>query len=155
MNAVLHDETYYLQLVNGDILAFDFRYTPSLKYFNFGTSYLVVSNDELYGKVGTVMSKLFSGDEVSYTYTTGDLTDGLVSVLKRYNKVFINCIGTHNISVFIDNILSSTFTGLATGTHKLHLPYDKSEGYSIRYALSGTGTVREITHKVDGRKDGD
>lgn len=155
-NAVIHDEAYYVQLTDGSILCMDFRYKNNIKYFDFTTDYLYVANDILYGRVsgGTLLYTLFTGSEVSYTYSTGDLSEGIVTNLKSYNDFYAYCdSGSHTVKIYIDDTLVATHS-ITSGLSQLTIPQNNMLGYKLRFDLTGTGTLNEIEYKPEGRKNG-
>ena len=158
INAVIHDEVYYVQLSDDRILALDLRYEPSIKYFDFSTSYLVTALDTLYGKgAGDVLHTLFTGDEVTYTYKTGRLTDGSATVLKTYKTVYVStgsAEDSHTMKVYIDGTLIATETLTGKTMYEVILPAVSMLGYDIQFEFTGIGTVNEIEYKALGRENG-
>lgn len=156
VNAVIHDETYYLQLTNGKILAFDFRYEPCIKYYDFGTDYLVVGEDVLYGRKDGKLHKLFEGDEVPFTYKTGRLTDGGNSELKTYDKLYLSWEDDITVEIFIDGKSKKT-KDLSTLRNKLRettILQSDMLGYDIQFKFTGIGSVAELEYKVGDRENG-
>ena len=151
LNAVMHDEVYYLQLSDYTILAFDFRYEPSLKYFSFNTNYIVVAEDILYGKINEVSNllyTLFTGSEVSYGYKTGKLNEGSASHLKNYKTIHISASGEHILYVYIDDVLRLTKVLSGKELYEAKIPQENLRGSEIQYKLTGIGKVNEIEYKA-------
>jgi len=152
VNAVVYDEEYLCQLTDNSIISLDMRYEPLIETYDFGTSWLAIAKDTLYGETGTGLFAMFRGAPVPYKYTTGNLTEGAVSELKLYNTVYVYLIGTHTIKVYINDVLVATRT--LTGTtkpQKLTIPQEHQRGSSIRFELEGTGTVKEIEYMATRR----
>ncbi len=156
VNAVVHDEVYYIQLSDNTITAMDFRYNPiNIKKFSYNTEYLVVALDVLYGKVGVVLHSLFTNIVNStFRYKTGAITEGVSSELKTYKTVYVRCTGTHIIKISISGTLAVTHN-IIDGVTEMPIPADKTLGYDIQYDITGTGIIYELNNRVQGRKDGD
>lgn len=151
INAVIYDEVYYIQLTDGRILAYDFRYEPSIKYYNFNTNYLVVAKDTLYGrKNDNLLHTLFTGSATSYTYKTGELTDGLASDRKEYNTIYFYSTGINTVEIFLDNVSVGTKV-LNEGFTEYSISQATSRGSKIQFEFTGTGTVNEIDYTPVGR----
>ena len=154
VNAVIYDEAYYLQLVDESILVLDFRYGPQLKYYSFGTDYLAVANDVLYGQT-TAMFPMFSGANVEYHYATGNLTEGAISEIKQYNNAYVYLTGTATIKVYINDVLVQTSSLVGqTKPVELLIPHVNQTGSSIKFDITGVGTIKEIEYKATGRANG-
>lgn len=147
--AVTHDETYYCQLTNKTILAFDLRYTPAFKEYDFATTWLVVANDKLYGETPEGSLELFQGDLATYEYETGKLTEGSATKLKLYKDIIVALEGTHTITVLIDDevVITKEFTG-SKKPSTLKVPQELQRGTAISFRLSGVGTIKEIDYDV-------
>lgn len=157
-SAVLLDEVYYAQLKNRTIIAYEMRYNKNiiLNYF-FGSRWLVVIEDKLYGEIGSQLRELFVGPALGFNYKTGKFTDGSSSQLKSYSDIYVSAIGRHNIIVYIDGleVLNAKILG-EVKPEKFSVPMSKRRGASIQFELEaeGEGTIREIEYKVEGRENG-
>lgn len=156
VNAVIHDEVYYLQLTNGKILAFDFRYEPCIKYYDFGTDYLVVGEDVLYGRKGGKLHKLFEGDEVAFTYTTGRMTDGGDSEIKTYDKFYVSSEGDVTMEIFITGESKKTkkLNELRNKLREITVSQSSMLGYDVQIKFTGIGSVTEVEYKAGDRENG-
>lgn len=155
VNALAHEEVYYVQLADNSILALDIRFGGIFKKFDFDTTWLVLANDKLYGSITPAVFELFVGSPVEYHYTTGNITDGASSMLKSYDEIFLSLEGEHVIDIYIDDIFvaSRNVTGAAKPV-EISIPQDTQQGSRIRFDLSGIGTVREIQYNVVVKTNG-
>jgi len=155
INAVVYDEEYLCQLADNSIISFDSRYEPVFETYDFNTSWLVIAQDRLYGEVEGKLLEMFKGSLVPYSYTTGNLTEGAVSELKSYDDIYIYVEGTHTLTVYINDIkvASKVIIGSAKPQH-LAIPQTLQLGSSIRFELTGTGTVKEIEYTAERRENG-
>lgn len=151
-NAVIHDDVYYAQLVDGSTFVFDTRYNPVFKYYNLGCTRLVVALDKLYGYFSGQYKELFEGDTyLSMYYQTGTLLDGSYTERKTYNSVYIRHSGVVTVSAYIDGKLVGTVTTAdKTDTFELDVNQRLKDGYSIYFVISGTGNVLEIDYVASG-----
>jgi len=154
-NAIVYDEAYYCQLQDTSILVLDLRYEPSLYTLNFGTTWLTVANDLLYGQTAGGLFELFAGAPVSYTYRTGNYTEGSLSEIKTYNDIYIYATGTHSIDIFIGGVLVATRSIVgALKPINVSIPVLAQRGSSISFGLTGIGEIHEIEYKAVGRQNG-
>lgn len=155
-SAVLLDEVYYAQLKNRSIIAYEMRYNKNiiLNYY-FLSSWLVVIDDKLYGETGQELVELFTGPQIGSHYKTGKFTDGSSSQLKSYSDIYVSAVGRHDMTVYIDGleVLEVRILG-EVKPEKFSVPMSKRRGTSIQFELKGTGTIREIEYKVEGRENG-
>jgi len=157
INAAVIDEAYYLQLNNGKLLVFDSRYEPNFKYFDADTDYVINVNDTLYGRAesGTLMSTLFTNATVlTYTYKTGELTEGEVSNHKTYNKVYVHSDDVSTMYIYISGTLVAT-RSIVAGLNEVLIPQASQRGYYIQFKFIGVGTINEVEYKVMSRTTGD
>lgn len=154
INAVLYNEVYYCQLSDGRILTFDLRYNLAVHFYDFGTTWLTTAEDVLYAdKVETF--EMFAGLQATYEYSTGNLTEGEHTNLKRYDEIYFVVTGTHTAKVYVDESLVSTFNLVGQAKPlRVSIPQEYQRGSSIRFELSGIGTVKEIEYKAGGRTNG-
>ena len=99
--------------------------------------------------------EMFSGAQTTYTYHTGNLTEGAYTNLKLYDELYFVVTGTHTVKVYIYTILVNTFTLTEQTTPiRLAVPQEFQRGSAIRFELSGIGTIKEIEYKAQGRQNG-
>lgn len=153
-NAVVHDETYYLQKIDGTILSVDMRYgTPIFRDLAPDTENLVVANDILYGIKDNILYQMF--DSTSYetfTWLSPVIIEGAYTELKKYKSIFIRSEGSLTFKVYLDGVLRLTKSLTGTSTHEIKVPQEFQDAYSVQFEISGTGIVREIEFKPLGRK---
>ena len=154
INAVLHDETYYLQL-DGEILAFETNYGARFQKYQFDTTWLFVAEDTLYGSHATGAKELFAGEPQQFTYTTGEFTEGSATEVKDYNNIYIAFEGTLSLTVYIDGveILAKNLVETRLPT-SIAVPQLKQRGTRISFKFVGTGKMLELEYKAKGRTNG-
>lgn len=157
INAILYDEVYYCQLSNNLILVFDFRYEPSIRYFNYVSNFVASANDILYARIDNELKQLFvSALDSTYKYTTGLLSEGDISKLKSYGVLYVYAEGTHTIKVYINKILVREYTIDGSKlVYELKVPQSSQQGYNIQFEMEGQGTISEIEYKSQPRLTGD
>lgn len=155
INAIAHKEVYYVQLADNSILALDIRFGGIFKKFDFNTTWLVLANDKLYGSIAPAVFELFACNQVEYTYSTGNITDGASSMLKSYDEIYLSLEGEHTIDIYIDDIFvaSRTVSGAAKPV-EISIPQDMQQGSRIRFVMSGIGTIRELQYNVTVKTNG-
>ena len=153
--AVTFDDAYYCQLRNKKILVFDTRYQPAMYYLNFNTDWLFIQNDTLYMENTSSAYEAFQGPPATYVYETGELTEGSSSAVKIYSTIFCQVKGTVNLEVFIDgtSVLAKELVG-KTLPLQVGLPQRTQRGSSIRFRITGTGTVKSIIYKAELPQNG-
>ena len=156
INAVLYNEVYYVQLADKSLVILDTRYGVTFYDYDFGTNWLVVANNVLYGQLPAGgLYEFFAGADTPYEYSTGNLTDGRSSELKQYNDIYLYVEGTHTLKTYINDNLVATKSITGNGTpSQVTVPQDLQRGSYIRFDLTGTGTVKEIEYKVVPRDNG-
>lgn len=143
-NAVLFDQVYYIQLLDGSVLALDFD-RGIFKNFDYGTSYLAVAEDELYGYSAGALYKLNSDSNfVSMTWQSPDFEGSGLTDQKVYSDVLFYSTGSITINVLIDGISVGSYTKTTTGVHQIKIPQDKRRGSYISFNVTGSGIVREL-----------
>lgn len=156
VNTVVYDEQYFICLSDGSLLCLDARFNTSYKKYNFSVplNNIAVYNDELYGRFGDFLHKIFDGDEVSFTYKSPRFTEGEHTVVKLYNNVYIRSEGTFEVKIYIDKDLVLTKEITGNKIHDVKVPQEKQRGSDIQFEITGTGTIYEYEYKVVGRDNG-
>lgn len=154
VNAVVHDEVYYLQKTDGSIFSVDTRYGLIFKDFNHDTTRLVTAIDTLYAYNGNRLYELFADATYeSYTWKSPILIEGSFSELKQYKSIFIRYNGTSVIKLYMDDVLIATKTLSGNGVEQIKVPQDKQDGYALQLVITGTATIYEIEYKPLGRRN--
>jgi hypothetical protein len=155
VNAILHDEVYYVQQVDGSTYALTLKLKVRLKKFDLGITRLIRAEDVLYGFVNGELYSLFTNDDYEeLTYLSPLLVDSAYTSLKTYKNIYLRYNGNIKIEVYITDTLVKTkeYTGVATADIKV--PQLKQNGYSIQFKITGTGTVSELEYKAMDRQNG-
>lgn len=152
INAVLFKEIYYLQLSDGQILAFDMSIGEVYKTYTLGTTRLLLGNNTLYGYNGySEFKELFASSELeTFTYTSPLFIEGAFTERKHYKSIYLRSAGDISIDVYIDGELVAADAFTTTDTFEVTLPDDKDAGYSIQFSIYGTGEVHELEYKAYG-----
>lgn len=93
------------------------------------------------------------GEQLEYIYKTGWLTEGKLTNIKSYKKVYIYCIGTAEVKLFTNGTLANTLP-LKSGFNEVTFPQIKSKAYYIELEFSGTGEIFEVEFSLEGRQNG-
>lgn len=153
VQAILHDEVYYLLEKSGRITALDFRYTPLVKQLDFNLANLVLAKDILYGWKDGKLFELFAGSAVEFEYLSPKLSDGRVTEKKTYKKVYIYSIGVIELNIFVEDKLVQTVTLTGQDAHSIQIPQQYQRGCYIQFGIKGTGELLELEYSAEGRKD--
>lgn len=153
VQAILHDEVYYLLDASGKITALDFRYTPLVKQFNFGLGNIILASDIVYGWVDGKLHRLFEGDAVEFEYLSPKLSDGRVTEKKTYKKVYIYSIGAIKLNIFVEDKLVQTVELAEQDAHCVQIPQQYQRGCYIQFGVTGTGELLELEYSAEGRKE--
>lgn len=155
VNAVVHDDVYYL-LLSDKILALDLRFGAVYKEFSVnGYTRLGVFSDTLYGVSGGFLTTLFTATRFeNFTWKSPEYTEGDYAVNKAYKSIYINYDGQFSVEIFINgsSVLYTNVSGV--GIREVKIPADKQRGYKIQFQIKGSGIVNEIEYKVVGRQNG-
>jgi len=155
VNAVVFDEVYYLQLVDKSLVVFDPRYGPVFKTLDMVTEWLSLANDKLYAEKAGSSYEMFQGAPLTFSYTTGDYTEGSLSNLKQYDNLYFYLTGSITVDVKINgtSVANKTLTGTAKPI-QLMIPQQLQAGSAISFSFSGTGTLKELEYKAVPRQNG-
>lgn len=157
ISAEIWDSQYFLFHSTGTLVA-DFRYGPpiyrDLSIVALGTWYSIVF-DKIYYTISTgALYSLHKGTGVlDYSYKSGKISDGAMTVLKNYKVFYIYIIGTTELKLYIDGDLVITKT-LVDGLNEVKPPQSDRLGYYLEFEFNGTGEVIEIEYKAEGRQNG-
>lgn len=88
--------------------------------------------------------KQLDGAPLPFKYKTGWLTEGEVSNVKTYDKVYIYSTGNVRVKIYLDGMLATTID-CTPGLTETTVPQPMRNAYYCELELSGTGTVYEIT----------
>lgn len=143
-HSAMFDEMYYLRQSSGAILKID---ANTFITATVNAESLVVANDKLYGKVGSVLHELFAGtSDLSFTFKSARIAEGSFTSRKSYNKVFVYSKGSVTIKILIDDEVLVTKQLNNEDNHKIQLPQTSQMGYYIQFEITGTGEVFEIEY---------
>jgi hypothetical protein len=151
------EKQYYLFHDEGTIVV-DFResmrfYTLGLKVK--GASY-ISEFDAMYVLIPSSIGihKYNDGEDLSFKYKTGKLTEGELTNYKTYKVIYVYSKGANTISILLDDLLVIDKVALIDGLNEILLPQYQTKGYGIEIEFSGTGTIYEVEYKVEGRQNG-
>lgn len=154
INAVVHDDVYYLQLED-KIIAIDSRFGLIFVEFSYQFDHLGMFNDALYGVKDGFLHTLFTSHLTEdMHWLSAEFSDGAMTHKKIYYGVYFNSIGRLTVEIMIDG-RSAQFQPLnITGITEILLPQELQNGYSIQFRIRGKGVLKEIEYKVQGRTNG-
>ena len=151
------EKQYYLFHNDGTIVV-DFResmrfYTLDLKVK--GASY-ISEFDAMYVLIPSSIGihKYNDGEDLSFKYRTGKLTEGELTNYKTYKVIYVYSKGSNTITISLDDVVVINEVALIDGLNEILLPQYQTKGYGIELEFSGTGTIYEVEYKVEGRQNG-
>lgn len=157
VNTAVHDETYYICLADGTLMAMDLRFGIAFKTISFDGKELTdlgVFDNTFYGAVDGKIVTLFTGEAMELSYLSPELTEGDCSVSKQYNNVYIRANGEFTVKILVDGLVVTQEDIKGNTIHDLKVPQERQRGSSIQFDIVGTGTVKEIEYKAIGRQNG-
>lgn len=151
------DNQYFLFHTTGTLIA-DFRFGElifrDIDIIANGTWYSSRFDKLYYMTVTGDLYSLFTGAGLlPYTYKTGKLTEGALSIIKNYKTFYVYTYGVATFKLYIDGVLNITKV-LEVGLNEIKPPQITKLGYYIEIEISGTGEVAEIEYKVEARQNG-
>ena len=147
VNSVLFDQEYYLQQEDGTTFIVDFA-RDVFQTADFGIESVTSANDTLYGYSDGKQYALYqSPDDLAIHYKSPKFILNGYTQGKVYDQLFINMVGTAEVSVIIgdEKVITKEFSG--DKTFQLKFPNDKTRGESIQIEVEGPALVREIACK--------
>lgn len=151
-SAVL-DDVYYLSHLNGTFIA-DFRFGLVFREMSGVFLGLCSSDDKLYGvEQGDKLVELFgSENNTTLHYISPNYPDGSMSNIKIYKNIYTYSSGQVELIIRVDDKIVLT-QQLDEGFTELKVPA-QTKGYFINFEVKGTGTLKEIEYKFEGRQNG-
>lgn len=151
-SAVL-DDVYYLSHLNGTFIA-DFRFGLVFREMSGVFLGLCSSDDKLYGvEQGDKLVELFgSENNTTLHYISPNYPDGSMSNIKIYKNIYTYSSGQVELTIRVDDKIVLT-QQLDEGFTELKVPA-QTKGYFINFEVKGTGTLKEIEYKFEGRQNG-
>jgi len=151
------DSQYFLFHTTGVLVA-DFRFGGlifrDLSVIANGTWYSSQFDKLYYIDTTGKLWSLFNGaGYLSYTYKTGKLTEGALSIVKNYKTIYVYAYAVATVKVYVNSTLVLTKV-LEVGLNELKPPQATRLSYYIEFEVSGTGEVAEIEYKVEARQNG-
>lgn len=150
------DSQYFLFHSTGTLIV-DFRYNniifKDLDVVAQGAWYSSQFDKLYYTDSAGDLYAMFKGNStLTYTYKTGKISDGSVSMVKNYKDFYFFVNGTTQVKIYITGVLKLTHN-LVDGFNNVKIP--PSKGYFVELEFTGTGEVLEAEYKVEGRQNGD
>lgn len=151
--SALHDEVYYLSHTTGTLIV-DLRFTLAFGNLTMSPDSLHVYNDTLYGSIQSMLYSIgTSTNNLPLHYKSPILSEGALSVIKNYKRIYVSSTGNLTFKVYINNVLVTT-KDLSFGVEEIKLPQQQRLGYTIQFEVQGTGTLSELEYKIEGRQNG-
>lgn len=144
VNAVLHDQIYYLHLADGNTFILDFPRNV-IKYDELGITSLITGNDTLYGHREGVLYELYkSEDDLQLVWTSPEFIAGRITQKKAYKNIYISHEGEFVINVYLNKKLVNTKYITGTDVTQIKIDSEKDIANRIQLSARGTGTIDEI-----------
>jgi hypothetical protein len=151
--SAVYDDTYYLSYTNGTLIL-DSRFGGVISESTAKYDGLHITNDILYASIGNKLYSVgTSTSSNSLEWMSPLISEGAMTMLKNYKNIYINNTGDLTFKVYIDGQLVGT-KQLNSGIEEFKLPQQERLGYTIQFQVTGTGTLREIEYKAEGRQNG-
>ena len=156
-NTVVYDNTYFICLNDGSILAMDTRYGLAFKTFSFDKPLINIGvfNTVLYGIIDGKVVTLFNGEDLTLNWKSGEYSEGSSSMTKLYNNIYVRANGEFTFDAIIPEfgvVLSKQLSG--NKIFDLQVPEEKQRGSAIQFEVTGKGIIKEIEWKPVGRQNG-
>lgn len=148
VNAVVHDEKYYLLLLTlGTTLVLDLG-RQVIKYMNYDIRAFNKANDTLYG-YDTGYLYAIEGDPdnvMQMQYISPKYIGRGYNEVKTYKNLYVFSEGEVHANIYIDEVLvQSTDLPLNKFNHQIKIPTVNTRGYEIQLQFYGTGTVWQVS----------
>ena len=160
--SLVHKEIYYCEKSINNYLMYDFRFEPIVSEIISTAKRLYEFNGSLYGWRDNKIYefyKFFSNPNeqtfLNFFYTSPLFSEGSLTNLKTYKKIYVRFQGSLKFTVFIDNkeVKVYTLDSTSLSTVQLNVPQNSQRGYTIQFSISGKGFLYEIDYTVEGRKN--
>lgn len=156
--AVLHD-TYWILTNDHTILAMDNRFGSLVfkrHYMNQVLSDIVQYDNKLYSSINNKLVELFTGKDLKFYYLSPKFSEGISSMTKLYNNIYIKYKGDFILSIFVDDKLAVDKKQLDKDKilADVKVPEEFQRGCTIQFAIEGIGEVNEIEYKPVERQNG-
>ena len=155
--AKVYENQYFLFHTTGT-LVIDFR-GGAVKFLNLSIivrgAYYSSSYDRLYilkpNDIG--MYEYNNGANLTFNYKTGWLAENGLTNYKAYKELYVKCIGSVNLDIYLDGVVVKTYT-LTTGVNTVRYPQESTRGYYTELYFYGTGQIIEVNFLTEGRQNG-
>lgn len=157
ISAASFNEQYYLILNDGTVFILDVRFNPCFKNYEYLENQvynLGVFDNILYGVVTGKLVTIDTGTYIDFYYESPCYTEGEATNRKLYNVVYVNANGRFIFDTYIDGVQVSSQELIGKDTFEVKIPQELQAGYDIQFKIQGSGVIREIEYKVQGRDNG-
>lgn len=156
-NTIVYDNTYFICLNDGTVLAMDTRFGLAFKNFSFDKPLVNIGvfNTTLYGMIDGKVVTLFNGNDLTFTWKSGELSEGYSSMTKLYNNIYVRANGEFTFNIYIPEyglVLTKQLNG--NKVFDMQVPEEKQRGSAIQFEVIGKGIIKEIEWKPVGRQNG-
>jgi hypothetical protein len=153
-DSIVYNEVYYLSL-QSYTLALDFKQNLLFRTLSIMPSNFHIHTDKLYYSLeGPIY--ILEQDMSKYKtiiYKSGNIGEGSLTNLKKYNSFYTNSLGSLILRIFIDG--KQVFAGIIEeGFNEILVPIIAQLGYYMSYGIEGTGELLELEYKAEGRQNG-
>lgn len=157
VNAAAYDTQYWVLLTDGSLFVMDRRYgRDSFRTYVFDQPITDIGkfDNVLYARVDGKVAVMFGGKPAKLHYRTGELTEQASSEEKSYNDIYVRYDGEFTVETYVNGkkVNHSHLSG--SRIENIKPPAEYQSGDSIQFDIVGTGTLKEIEYKVEGRQNG-
>lgn len=158
--AAASQTNYYLSFTQTDkfgdhaILVYNKLNKKFSIFSNYGDACYTKDGD-LYTSIGASLYKAEAGNNANIEYISGELSEGSITNTKIYTGVDIAYIGDITVTFYINNIeiLVKALSSINIAIAEIKLPQATQRGNTIRYKITGSGSVYEVEYKVKGEEN--
>ena len=153
--AILNSFTSNLLLEARYLLRYDFGKAP---VFSLLSADKVEGIGEIDGKLahsyeGELFNTLGYGDRI-FNYRSGDITEGMPTMIKEWDRVRISGTFIGELFVYIDNkcVMKEKLNLKTVGVFNSHIKKEDNKGKAIAFEVLGKGAIESIEYSITGRK---
>lgn len=147
------DDIYYLAY-SGGVFVVNCQASLIFSYITDIFLDFCVFEDKLYAvDLHNNLVEVFNGDtNNTLHYKSPDYPDGSLSNIKIYKNIYVYSVGELELTIRVDDKIV-LIEKLMDGFTELKVPAS-TKGYYISFEVKGSGTLKEIEYKFEGRQNG-
>lgn len=151
VSSAVTNEVYYCLNSDGTVLAYDYRFTPILKWLTLNVNSLLAANSTLYGHSTGKLYEMFKGSiNLTFKYKSPRFIEGASTQQKTYKKFYFRIDGDIIINILINDVYVVTSKQLSgKDTIQVQVPQVLQRGNYVQFELEGTGKVLEYEYEAE------